>query len=234
MINAFVGSARAAMIEATFVRFRQERFAADQTYRTFILDLSRGVDELRGRLDKKWRNQLACAERNGLTVVGGSGQEEYRQFCQMYYQMRARKAFGSTVDVKEFGRIQEDLPESHRMLILICKNKEEPVAGLVASALGDTAIYLLGATSDNGFIAKGSYLLQWEMIRWLKEHGFKWYDLGGIDPERNPGVYHFKSGLSGADCTHIRPVVATNGSLCSTIIMSSETAYRQLRGRLRK
>ena len=35
--------------------------------------------------------------------------------------MRKRKTFETTVDVEEFGRIQEDLPETHRMRILICE-----------------------------------------------------------------------------------------------------------------
>jgi len=39
------------------------------------------------------------------------------------------------------------------------RGQGEPVAGLVASAMGDTAIYLLGATSDKGLNSKGAYLL---------------------------------------------------------------------------
>ena len=81
-----------------------------------------------------------------------------------------------------------------------------PVAGLVASAMGDSAIYLLGATSDAGLNSKGAYLLQWTLIPWLKERGVKSYDLGGIDPEGNPGVYHFKRGLSGIDTCQIQPL----------------------------
>ncbi len=122
----------------------------------------------------------------------------YRTFCRMYKQMRKRKTFETTVDVEEFGRIQQDLPESHRMQVLICEDNGVPVAGLVASAMGDSAIYLLGATSDEGLKSKGAYLLQWTLIKWLKERGVRWYDLGGIDPEGNPGVYHFKRGLSGS------------------------------------
>ena len=83
--------------------------------------------------------------------------------------MRKRKTFETTVDVEEFGRIQEDLPECHRMRILICEDRGVPVAGLVASAMGDSAIYLLGATSDGGLNSKGAYLLQWTLIKWLKE-----------------------------------------------------------------
>ena len=89
--------------------------------------------------------------------------------------------------LRSLGDIQEDLPESHRMRILICEQNGVPVAGVVASAMGDSAIYLLGATSDDGLNAKGAYLLQWTLIQWLKENGIKWYDLGGIDPGRQPG-----------------------------------------------
>jgi lipid II:glycine glycyltransferase (peptidoglycan interpeptide bridge formation enzyme) len=43
------------------------------------------------------------------------------------------------------------------------------------------------------------------MIKWLKGNGFQFYDLGGIDPEQNPGVYHFKQGFSGQDVSRIAP-----------------------------
>ena len=62
----------------------------------------------------------------------------------------------------------------------------------------------------------------------------KWYDLGGISPEGNPGVYHFKSGLSGVDSTHIRPLSVSNDRMKSAIIRSSETAYSTLRRCARK
>ncbi len=32
--------------------------------------------------------------------------------------------------------------------------------------------------------------------------------MGGIDPVKNPGVYHFKSGFSGQDVTRIAPLEA--------------------------
>ena len=34
------------------------------------------------------------------------------------------------------------------------------------------------------------------MIKWLKQKGCKRYDLGGINLDDNPGVYHFKSGIT--------------------------------------
>ncbi len=230
--NAFAGSPRATTMQAAFCRFTPEPLDADNTYRTFVLDLSSSLDELRSGLDKKWRNQLTRSEKNNLKIIAGHGSEEYRIFCQIYSQMRKRKAFETTVDADEFGQIQEALAESQRMRILLCEDKGIPVAGLVASAMGDSAIYLLGATSDEGLNSKGAYLLQWTLIRWLKERGVKSYDLGGIDPETNPGVYHFKRGFSGVDVCQINPLVASDSAVSSGIVKAGLAVLRTLRSSL--
>lgn len=216
--NALVGSPRAALFKSSFSAFTPEPLSAENTDRTFMLDLSPSLEELRKRLDKKWRNQLSRAEKNNLAILVGTGSEEYRTFCRLYKEMRRRKMFETTVDVEEFGRIQKDLSEPHRLRVLICMSQDVPVAGVVAAAIGDTGIYLLGATGNEGLNSKGTYLLQWALLSWLKENRFKWYDLGGIDPERNPGVYHFKSGLSGADVSRVSPLVACSSAASSAVV----------------
>jgi lipid II:glycine glycyltransferase (peptidoglycan interpeptide bridge formation enzyme) len=231
--NAFIGSPRAQVFQEAFSKFGRERGETDNTYRTFVLDLTPKLEELRSRLEKKWRNQLTRSEKNNLTVVSGYDSGDYQTFCKLYSEMRERKAFETTVDADEFGRIQESLAKPHRMRILICQDRGVPVAGLVASAMGDSAIYLLGATSDNGLNSKGAYLLQWTLICWLKERGVKWYDLGGIDPERNPGVYHFKRGLSGIDTRQIEPFAASDSTLSSGMVKAGLAMRRTFRASLR-
>ncbi|MGB8579192.1 MAG: peptidoglycan bridge formation glycyltransferase FemA/FemB family protein [Candidatus Sulfotelmatobacter sp.] len=228
--NAFMGTQRGALFQSAFNGFTQEASTPANLYRTFVVDLTPSLDQLRKNLDKKWRNQLTRSEKNGLTVIADIGSAAYEIFCRMYAQMLKRKAFETTVDVEEFGRIQESLPEAQRMRILICEQNGVPVAGIVASAMGDSAIYLLGATSDDGLNSKGAYLLQWTMMQWLKENGFKSYDLGGIDPEGNPGVYSFKKGFSGADVSQLSPFVACDNVVSSTIVRASLVAKGIVRG----
>jgi hypothetical protein len=72
-------------------------------------------------------------------------------------------------------------------------------------------------------------MLQWTLIRWLKENGFKWYDLGGIDPERNPGVYHFKRGLSGSDVYQLNPLTACNSAICAAAVRATMAMHRAVR-----
>jgi lipid II:glycine glycyltransferase (peptidoglycan interpeptide bridge formation enzyme) len=227
--NAFIGSPRAAVIQTAFSSFTHEPLTSENTYRTFVLDLAPTAEQLRKNLDPKWRNKLAGAEKNNLTVLAGNGSEEYETFCKLYYQMRKRKTFETTVDVEEFGRIQKILSGPHRMQILICENKGTPVAGLVVSAMGDSAIYLLGATSDDALNTKGAYLLQWTMIQWLKANRIRWYDLGGIDPEGNPGVYTFKRGFAGADICQMNPLVACDSAVSAAVARASFTLQRALR-----
>jgi lipid II:glycine glycyltransferase (peptidoglycan interpeptide bridge formation enzyme) len=227
--NAFTDSRRAAVFQSAFSRFRAEARDSENADRTIVLDLNPTLEQLRSNLDKKWRNQLTRSEKNGLTVESGEGLDEYRTFCEIYTEMRKRKSFETTVDEHEFARIQEALTESQRMRILICRDKGVPVAGLVATAMGNSAIYLLGATSDSGLTSKGAYLLQWTLISWLKERGIKSYDLGGIDPDVNPGVYHFKRGFSGTDTRQIGPLVASNSVVSSGIVRVGLAMQRTLR-----
>jgi len=220
------GSAEAAVLQAGLRRFQSDPEISGNSEHTFLLDLSSPLDELRRRLDKKWRNQLTSSEKRGLRIVSGTASKEYAVFAALYRQMRLRKTFETRVDVEEFGRIQQALPERHRLRIMIAYEGDVAIAGLVASAMGDTGIYLLGATGDAGLNAKGAYLLQWSLIAWLKEKGCTRYDLGGIDPASNPGVYHFKKGISGADVTYLPALMACRNSL-SFRLMKAGLAIRQ-------
>ena len=180
-----------------------ERNPSGSPYRTFLVDLQPSTSETRKRLDQKWRNQLNRAEKNGLEVIEGSGEELYKTFLTLQQQMMQRKEYVTAINYEEFGEIQKDLPENAKMKTMICEQEKKPVAAVVCSAIGDTGIYLLGATGNRGLDLKGSYLLQWKMMEWLKKKGCRWYDLGGIDPEGNPGVYHFKAGMGGKDVSYI-------------------------------
>ena len=109
-----------------------------------------------------------------------------------------------------------------------------PAAGIVGTAFGDTGIYLFGATSDQGMKSKGSYLLQWTMIKWLKENGIRYYNLGGINPEKNPGVYHFKQGFSGEDVLYMSPLVSCSSVLSKAFMKAGKMARGGLRQSLTK
>ena len=73
---------------------------------------------------------------------------------------------------------------------------------------------------------KASYLLQWEMIKWLKQKGCQRYDLGGINLDDNPGVYHFKSGITDQEVLGMGTYETYNSRLSKRIVSFGEFIKR--------
>lgn len=200
-------------------------------YHSFLVDLSHPEEVLRAGLSARWRRQLNIAERNDLEISVGRTVDEYRKFRELYGEMMARKQFHTTVDVNEFERIQQRLPDAQRMLTLLCQAGGKAVAGLVVSMVGDTSIYLLAATGDAGLDARGSYLLQWHAMRLLKQSGKRWYDLGGANEAVNPGVFTFKSGMGGTPVNHLGQFDRSSSRFCDWSVAFAErmrTAARRV------
>jgi hypothetical protein len=216
--DAFIGSERAVLMEKAFAGLFEAIPRVLHVERTFLLDLSLPLEQLRKGLDQKWRNQLNRAEKNNLEIRVGKDNADFGLFDRLYRDMLDRKRFETAVDIDEFGRLYEALRARSELILFLCYSGDDVVSGIVCSALGEKGIYTLGATSDSGLQSKGAYLLQWSMVRWLKENGFRYYDLGGIDPEINPGVYHFKKGLSGQDVIRL-PAFQSCEYPCSGLYM---------------
>lgn len=172
-------------------------FSEEKPSRTLILDLSQPREGLRNGLKQHWRRYLKVAEKSGLEIVEGTGDSLFEAFVTIYKEMVARKGFPEPNDINEFRRIQEKLPEKFKMKLMLCTSRGEVCAGLICSLVGNTAVYLFGATSNAGLKLRGAYLLHWKLIEWLKENNVAYYDLNGIDPVVNPGTYKFKADLCG-------------------------------------
>ena len=166
-------------------------------YRTLLIDLSYSLDELKKGMRQRWRSYLNKGLKNDFNVYYGIEDEKYQQFLNVYGDMHARKKFVEYVDVNEMYEIQKDLPQSQKMTVMLCEKNDRIFSALVCSMLGDTGIYLLGALSTDAMKTKSSYLLQWKMLELVKQSGYDWYDLGGIDPVNTPGTHQFKAGLAG-------------------------------------
>ena len=167
-------------------------------YRTIIMDIRPPLEELNRGLHQKWRNCLNVARKRNLEVVEGEHDEMFEEFESIYQEMLDRKQFSSDVEPAQFRQIQQDLPLSEKMRVVLCRTEGQVCAGAICSALGATGLYLLGATSNSGMKSNGSYLAQWKVIEWLKLQGCSGYNLHGINPVQNEGTYRFKSRLAGA------------------------------------
>jgi len=165
--------------------------------RTILMDLSAPLTDLREGMNAHWKRELKVAEKGKLEIVEGSDELIFCQFIEVYKEMVSRKKFVEPNDINQFRLIQARLPESLKMRVMLGRADSKVCAGVIYSAIGDSAIYLFGATSNSGMKSRGSYLLQWKLVEAIKQRGTAVYNLNGINPTVNPGTYKFKNDLAG-------------------------------------
>ncbi len=184
-----------SLINETFVT--EGYHHSSQNMRTLILDLSRPLDELRMNTRRKWRQVLGYAERENLTLISGLDEKLLAVGIDIYKEMQQRKQFAEFADYNKLVTIQKYLPQALKFQNLICYVDGVPAAALTWAVVGSTGLPVLAATGLVGREKNASYLLWWKMVESLKSQGLKSLDLGGVNPERNPGSYVFKTGLAG-------------------------------------
>jgi lipid II:glycine glycyltransferase (peptidoglycan interpeptide bridge formation enzyme) len=165
--------------------------------RTLVMDIRPPLADLRAALRPHWQRELKVAEKRHLEVSEGVDDGFFESFVAIYKEMLDRKRFAEPNDIGEFRDIQRVSPPQFKMRVMLCRDGETLCAGAIYSVIGQTAIYLFGATSNNGMRSRGSYLLQWRVIEALQKAGVTFYDLNGINPAANPGTYKFKAELCG-------------------------------------
>lgn len=147
-------------------------------------------------LDQRWRYNLRKALARGLEIRIGSDIADINLFQNIYAEMVLRKKLNYPgVDLPNTIPELVKLPDGMKMRIALAYDQGRPIAGLAFSVVGDLAYYVFGASSDKAIELNAGYVLQWHVIRWLREcANVRWYELGGPG---DPGIRQFKKGLAG-------------------------------------
>lgn len=166
-------------------------------YRTLMLDLSRSLEEIRASLVSNWRSDLRRAERVGFEVICGTEMWMMHAVRGLHKAVVERKGYVEYVDPEEMLQVQEQLSPGGRMQVFLVKKGEEILAGMCVAMQGDTGLPILTGSTAEGLKLRANYILFWRILEYLKEAGYRWLDLGGINPKYNPSVYRFKSRMLG-------------------------------------
>ena len=162
------------------------------------------------------------SEKNGLEVVEGTSDDLYEIFLKLQKEMQDRKQYQPTIDYVEFGEIQKKLPESMKMHIVICKHEGRARDGHDRVCNRGQGHLPARRNGRNGDEAEERLPVAVEDDPVAAREGCRWYDLGGIDPENNPGVYHFKVGMSSVDVSHIGQYEANTSTISSLAVGFAE------------
>jgi lipid II:glycine glycyltransferase (peptidoglycan interpeptide bridge formation enzyme) len=189
------------------------------------LDVDEDVDIL-AAMKQKTRYNVGLAKRKGVAVRTGS-LSDVATFHTMMEATTERKSFGAhgLGYYQDFYRLFTSKDKDETTRLFLAEFEGEPLAGLMATAVGKTAIYLYGASTNHKRELMAPYLLQWEAMQWARAKGCVTYDMWGVPDEdeatleanfeqrdgirdgiRNDGlwgVYRFKRGFGGQVVRHI-------------------------------
>jgi lipid II:glycine glycyltransferase (peptidoglycan interpeptide bridge formation enzyme) len=154
------------------------------------LDLRPEPDALLGNLSGKWRRNLRLAQKEDL-VIKQIDNPDIEKVRAVFAEMEGNKQLPEL-----FSREKLESLFRHagpKFIFLQCEDRDGNILALRGTLIiGNRACDYLAATSSEGRRLRASYPLLWDMLRRCRERGITEYDLGGIDPWGNPGVYDFK------------------------------------------
>ncbi len=190
-----IGQLLQAALEVAGWRRSPERI---QFRNTMILDLTRTEDDILADMKQKTRYNVRLAGRRGVEIRRGT-REDMDLLYEMYAETAQRDGFVIR-DADYYHAAWGQFLEKGLAQPLIAEVQGEAVAGLVVYRFGARAWYLYGMSIDKHREKMPNYLLQWEAIRWAKDHGCEEYDLWGAPDtfsKEDPmwGVYRFKRGF---------------------------------------
>jgi lipid II:glycine glycyltransferase (peptidoglycan interpeptide bridge formation enzyme) len=173
------------------------------TRATIVVDLRRDEDALLASFKPKTRYNIRLAARRGVAVTPVPCSDA--NVDAMYGLMAATRArAGFTLRPRDYfagyWRLHEAAGQGR---LFFASWNGEVVAGVYATFLGRKGWYKDGGSTKEHADVMAPHLLQWEVMRWLRERGIESYDLVAVPPrdqllEDHPlyGLYRFKSGFN--------------------------------------
>jgi hypothetical protein len=204
--------ADAAYAALGFVAADQPHYSPARTVKVPLLD----DGALLNQMHKKTRYEVRLGQRRGVQVTRYSPSDAAAM--TMFYEL-----LRDTAQRNEFESDERSYYEAFMSVfgddaaLLLAHLGETPVAGLIVVRALHEGVYMFGASSTEHRVPGASAYLQFEAMRWARDHGCTRYDLWGI-PAEDPtptdeqwqrsrgddlqGIHHFKVGFGGDVVTY--------------------------------
>jgi Acetyltransferase (GNAT) domain len=160
---------------------------------TILLDLSIPESKLMEKFKSNTRNKIRRAQKNNVSVhLETDSEGTIDKFLEFYEALIDRYKLG-----RPNKEIIRNMVKAKKLLCFVSLEYGEPTIVDLIYVCERQAYYMFGASAERFETGTGQ-LLQWEIMRFLKAQGIRWYDLGGVrtaDPTN--GIFQFKVGFGG-------------------------------------
>jgi lipid II:glycine glycyltransferase (peptidoglycan interpeptide bridge formation enzyme) len=215
--RAIVEQTRAASLGGIFTRFESEVLADEfdkadlvglglvranrdpGSKSTVFVDLSKGEETVLASFNQTARRNIRKASAGGvLAGPAAASDENLHTMFELMKVTEARAHYGLRPEAyfRDYWSMQIKAGQAQ---LFFARHDNEVLAGVFATYVGTRAWYKDGGSFDLKRELQASYLLQWEVMRWLMTRETRLYDLVG-SPNRDQvgtgdsrdGLYEFK------------------------------------------
>lgn len=174
---------------------------ASQPKYMYAIDLKgKTKDELMADFKSNTRGHIRKAEKMGVKVRELK-KDELKIFKEITKSTSERRNF-TDKPLEYYEEMYDLFVPRGEAKFLVAEVDKTPLSAAMFMLTGDEAVYLFSG-SDEKYMKEynAQYLIQWHMIEYAAEHGFKRYNFYGIaglpDEKTHDGVYEFKKGFGG-------------------------------------
>lgn len=159
-----------------FEIFDRHGFVRKDDYFTFVMSLDSTVDELYKAIGDKNRNMIRKAERGGVEIIEAQGKTDLSAFFQVY--QKTMKKLGSPPQPYRFFERLWELFYPSNLLMPLARHNGRCVAGGIFFLHNNLIHHAYGCSQKEYLQLAPNNLIQWYVIKWGSEHGFRSLDFG--------------------------------------------------------
>ena len=179
-------------------------FAARFNY-SLCINLALDVDGIFRDMDKKTRNRVHRAEKDGVQVEFSDSSKAFMDAYKVISLASEDDAY-SIPPLSYNMQLHECFKQEGYSVFALSHRKDSEKVVSAAHLIGfDKKLVLWQAGStEEGYRLNAGSLVQAEIIKWAKAHGNLIYDMGGTNPREGvySGIHWFKSGFGGSLVTN--------------------------------
>ena len=153
---------------------------------SFVIDLRQAKERLWEKLDKRARNSVNKAIKEGLEVSETRDLNDlakYAEISDITAKRAKEKGFTFMTHPKSLFLDLPKLIEKNLAKVVVAKYNGEFIAGGIFLTMNKIAYYWHGCSVSEHREKQAPSLIQWFIIEKCKQDGFNYYDLGGATPD---------------------------------------------------
>ncbi len=167
---------------------------------TFVLDLTKSEDELIASMHPKTRYNIKVAQKHNVIVKEDNSKEAFNEYLRLTEETTVRQRFYAH-NMSYHKTMWKTMHEAGIAHLFTASYEGKILSAWIVFVWGNTVYYPYGASGRDHREVMAPTLLLWEIAKWAKKKGLKYFDLwGAMGPNPNQhdpwyGFHRFKQGF---------------------------------------